>query len=415
MTLGQRIQELRKQAGLSQEALGEALGVSRQAVSKWESDGGIPELDTLIVMSRLFEITLGQLLGVESPEEKREEAETEAHFTEEQVESILRRYAEETRPSREAPVSRLTRWGWIPVVGILLAAVLGVLFSRISSLQGTVRQLQTGMSNLENRVSEDLSGLNSSLRGTILEVLEEENCPIKSFDHEVVGFSLADEMVTVQLNTVLKASTNETQIQYVVKWVGEDGESCQEVTLWKNAVNEVEFFDSVAIPMNDCTAVSVRIRDGEGLTQEYDIALPIYSLGVENFMLTAYNLYKPIAVTLRGAGFSSTTARSEEVFIDIWSEYPDDIKPVSAVLSVRVNEEQVLLEELGLEKSEERGLFEATLQDGYFEVDLAEGDQLEILLTVTDNLGRVQEFKDNAAVEDGELERSPEAVIAFPD
>ena len=43
MTLGQRIQELRKQSGLSQEALGEALGVSRQAVSKWEGDNGIPE------------------------------------------------------------------------------------------------------------------------------------------------------------------------------------------------------------------------------------------------------------------------------------------------------------------------------------------------------------------------------------
>ena len=38
MTLGQRIQEYRKAAGLSQEALGEELGVSRQAVSKWESD-----------------------------------------------------------------------------------------------------------------------------------------------------------------------------------------------------------------------------------------------------------------------------------------------------------------------------------------------------------------------------------------
>ena len=35
MTLGQRIQELRKQAGLAQVGLGEALGVSRQAVSKW--------------------------------------------------------------------------------------------------------------------------------------------------------------------------------------------------------------------------------------------------------------------------------------------------------------------------------------------------------------------------------------------
>ena len=73
MTLGQRIQELRRQSGLSQEALGEALGVSRQAVSKWEGDNGIPELDTLIAMSRLFSITVGQLLGVETPEEKAEE------------------------------------------------------------------------------------------------------------------------------------------------------------------------------------------------------------------------------------------------------------------------------------------------------------------------------------------------------
>ena len=67
MTLGQRIQELRKHNGLSQEGLGEALGVSRQAVSKWEGDNGIPELDTLIAMSRLFGITIGELLAWRRP------------------------------------------------------------------------------------------------------------------------------------------------------------------------------------------------------------------------------------------------------------------------------------------------------------------------------------------------------------
>ena len=44
MTLGQRIQELRKQKGLSQEGLGEMLGVSRQAISRWEMDGAVPEV-----------------------------------------------------------------------------------------------------------------------------------------------------------------------------------------------------------------------------------------------------------------------------------------------------------------------------------------------------------------------------------
>ena len=67
MTLGQRIQELRKGLGLSQEELGERMGVSRQAISKWEGDQTIPELDNLIALSRLFGLTVGQLLGVEQP------------------------------------------------------------------------------------------------------------------------------------------------------------------------------------------------------------------------------------------------------------------------------------------------------------------------------------------------------------
>ena len=68
MTLGQRIQELRKQHNLSQEGLGEKLGVSRQAVSRWEMDGAVPEVDKLVEMARLFSIPVGQLLGVEAPE-----------------------------------------------------------------------------------------------------------------------------------------------------------------------------------------------------------------------------------------------------------------------------------------------------------------------------------------------------------
>ena len=64
MTIGQRIAELRKQQNLSQEALGELLGVSRQAISKWESDAALPEIDKLIAMSKRFGVTVGYLLGV---------------------------------------------------------------------------------------------------------------------------------------------------------------------------------------------------------------------------------------------------------------------------------------------------------------------------------------------------------------
>ena len=73
MTLGQRIQAERKRLGLSQEGLGEALGVTRQAISKWEADGAVPEVDKLVALSRLFHLPVGGLLGVEDAPPAQEE------------------------------------------------------------------------------------------------------------------------------------------------------------------------------------------------------------------------------------------------------------------------------------------------------------------------------------------------------
>ena len=56
MTLGEKIRTLRKNAQLSQEALAEQLDVSRQAVSKWENDNGLPETEKLIKMAKLFHV-----------------------------------------------------------------------------------------------------------------------------------------------------------------------------------------------------------------------------------------------------------------------------------------------------------------------------------------------------------------------
>ena len=66
MNIADRIQYLRKQKGLSQEELADKIGVSRQAVSKWESEQSTPDLDKIIVMSELFEVTTDYILkGIE--------------------------------------------------------------------------------------------------------------------------------------------------------------------------------------------------------------------------------------------------------------------------------------------------------------------------------------------------------------
>ena len=66
MSLGTTISRLRAEKKLSQGDLADALGVSRQSISKWETDASVPELDKLIKLSQLFGVTLDELVTGET-------------------------------------------------------------------------------------------------------------------------------------------------------------------------------------------------------------------------------------------------------------------------------------------------------------------------------------------------------------
>ena len=67
MTLGERIASHRRALGISQEELGARLGVSRQAVSKWETSTAVPDMENLLALSREFGVSVAEL--TETPEE----------------------------------------------------------------------------------------------------------------------------------------------------------------------------------------------------------------------------------------------------------------------------------------------------------------------------------------------------------
>ena len=81
MGFGEKLKSIRKQAGMSQEQLAEKLGVSRQAVTKWETDAGIPDIENLMAVSALFGISIDELLsnekGTKKPAEYLYESVTE--------------------------------------------------------------------------------------------------------------------------------------------------------------------------------------------------------------------------------------------------------------------------------------------------------------------------------------------------
>lgn len=74
LLIGSRIQEYRKKAGLNQEEFAEKMGVSRQAVSKWERDKAYPDLDRLVCICEILDVQVGELIygkgeEPEAPEE----------------------------------------------------------------------------------------------------------------------------------------------------------------------------------------------------------------------------------------------------------------------------------------------------------------------------------------------------------
>ena len=70
MTFAEKLKSIRKKAGLSQEQLAEKLGVSRQAVTKWETETGIPDIENMMAISALFDISIDELLSNEKGSKK---------------------------------------------------------------------------------------------------------------------------------------------------------------------------------------------------------------------------------------------------------------------------------------------------------------------------------------------------------
>lgn len=73
MLLEEKIKHYRKQAGISQERMAEKIGVSRQAITKWENGTGVPDISNLIAISDLFQISIDELISNGKNENKQSE------------------------------------------------------------------------------------------------------------------------------------------------------------------------------------------------------------------------------------------------------------------------------------------------------------------------------------------------------
>ena len=213
MTMGERIAQKRKELGLSQEALGEQLGVSRQSIYKWESGAAVPEVDKLVALSRLFGVPVGWLLGVEGPAPASDGAAPE-ELTEAQlrmVEEIASRYA----AALPKPLSRRRRLGVkLAAAGaaVCLAAGLGSLAARLERMDRQYQDLQNDVARLESSVN----GQIGSMAGRVEEILKAQNSLLADYGAELFSADLEENRGVFSVRAVPKTYTQGMTVQFSI-------------------------------------------------------------------------------------------------------------------------------------------------------------------------------------------------------
>ena len=176
MTLGQNLQAARKAKGLSQETLAEQIGVSRQALGKWEKDIALPGLDNLQAAAQVLGVSVDTLLGTEA-------AGPAPAVTLDAMRDLLAARDAEQRQHRRL-------WGLLgaaaAVVVVLLLVVQNLAYQRkMQSLTDSYAMLQSQLSSTTADLSTRMDELQDAVRQGKSTVLEWRWVPVDKLHRDV--------------------------------------------------------------------------------------------------------------------------------------------------------------------------------------------------------------------------------------
>ena len=155
MKLSEKIIYYRKRAGMNQEMLADKLGVSRQAVSKWETGEAVPELNKVVQLAKVFQVTTDELLldgnGDESPEPAAASAPQSSNWVD-SIPGVLGRL--------------LRRYGWLSGVYI---AICGLFFTLMgAAARGISNSMMNGFQQSFGGMLGDFAGQTVYINGELV-------------------------------------------------------------------------------------------------------------------------------------------------------------------------------------------------------------------------------------------------------
>lgn len=299
MTIGQRIAALRKQAGLSQEALAAQLNVSRQAIGKWEADASLPGLDNLQELARALGVSCDELLtGEKRPSAADQPAPLAGAAP--SLEGIQALFAE-SEQRRQASQKRRNRRTLAAGVVLAAAALLLLIHyaSQINSLKNQMNQVTDQLNGLYSSINSRID----SIEGNVQKSLEESTSLVADWSSQFGEYSEADDTISLTLTALPKTVAEDTTALFRVQPSGG-----QEIEVPAQRQGS-SFTAQVALPLcRDCT-FSVGFTSG-GVTQYQQLG-------------SAYDLERPYRMNLDfySPGWSMTYGFAPKFTVDTLSIY----------------------------------------------------------------------------------------------
>lgn len=254
MTLGERIGSLRKEKGLSQEALGELVGVSRQAVSKWESDKAVPDVNNCVSMSKVFGVSLAQLLDLEDAQSQPSEELSEQQLR--LVEKMITQYSTAQKKLRN-------RWRWPFVLALCALLVCAAwLWEWLNDMNRTIDYLSGELSGMRGEI---VSGVGDRFE----ESLEEDRSLVTRFTAERVSADVSENTVTFDVSVTLKEGTEWTHVQFASR------HGDQVVVSEARNIGGLSYAARVTCPIMDEPTIDLLV-ERDGVTQSQTFTAECY-------------------------------------------------------------------------------------------------------------------------------------------
>lgn len=367
MKLYETIQKLRKDAGYSQEQLAEKLGVSRQAVSKWENGTASPGMDRLQEICNVFGVSMAEIVGADS---KPSEVER------------IQLYEDEIKKLRnQKQFQKILIFGTATSVLILLVLFV-TLFRRIDQMNNHIQQLDGQVGQIYNNVDQQIGQINSQFSS----MLEQQESLVADYTIDAKDMNIKDG----QLVFIARATPKNYREGMTAEFVMNGKKSYTASAVFENG----SYLANIPVDINE-NDLQLMVRftmDGQTTTQNLNITSNL----INNFFMDVGAENK--LQFLNGKEGLLIQGEAITIYSPRYDNFQMSAKlinyPISGEVIVEKNGKVVIQNEINLDIDLTDGEYsncQIYTQINETIKDYKSGDEIRVISRLTDNFGNVRE------------------------